>query len=193
MPDLSFSQAERRSFVVPALLAFAVLAVVVGIFFWRTPLRAVDLSVPHIATLPTHTVFPTATRVIGMEDSAEDAFYVLATVHIHNNLHVPLFLKDITGTFIGPDNTAITSSAVEKSDLDNVYAAFPRLKPLSSTPLFRETTIQPGADAEGMIILNFPVNQDTWNKRKSATITLDFYHQGQFSTDIPKQSAPATK
>ena len=193
MPDLTFSQAERRSFLVPALLALAVLAIVVGIFFWHTPLRAVDLSVPRVATLPTHTVFPTSTRIVGMADPAEDAFYVLATVHIHNNLHVPLFLKDITGTLISPDDTAVTSSAVEKNDLPNVYLAFPKLKPLSSTPLFRETTIQPGADAEGMVILNFPVNQDAWNKRKSASVTLDFYHQGQFSTDIPKQSTPASK
>lgn len=187
MPDLSFSQAERRSFTVPALLAVAVLAIVVGIFFWRTPLRAADVTVAHAATLPTHTVFHTDTRLVGVRDPAEDAFYVVATVHIHNRLHVPLFIKDVTGTFTGPDDSATNTSAVEKNDLDNLFLTFPKLKPLSSAPLLRETSIQPGADAEGMVILEFPIDQDTWNKRKSAAITVDFYHQGQFTTEIPKQ------
>jgi len=192
MADLSFSQAERRSFTGPVLLALAVLAAAIGIFFWSTPLHPVDVSISRVATLPTHTVFPTATRIVGMEDPAEDAFFVLATVHIHNSLHVPLFVKDITGTLIAPDQTGITTSAVEKADLPNIYVSFPKLKPLSSNPLYRETTIQPGTDAEGMVVLSFPVNQNAWNARKSASITVDFYHQGKFTAEIPS-SAPASK
>ena len=192
MADLSFSQAERRSFTVPLLLGLAVLAAVVGFFFWRTPMRVADVSIPHVATLPTHTVFPSATRIVGMQDPAEDVFYVLATVRIHNNLHVPIFVKDITGTLVAPDETEITASAVEKNELSNLFTAFPKLKPLSSTPLYRETTIEPGADGEGMVILNFPVDQDAWNKRKSASITLDLYHQGSVTTAIPS-TAPASK
>ena len=188
MADLSFSQAERRSFTVPALLALAVLAVVAGIFFWRTPLRPIDLNVTQTRTLPTHTVFPTTTRLVGVPDPAEDAFYVLATVHIHNRLHVPLFLKDITGTLTAADGTAISTSAVEKNDLPNLYLAFPKLKPLSSTPLYRETTIQPGADGGGMVILDFPISQNDWATHKAVSVTLDFYHQGKFTTEIPVDS-----
>lgn len=187
MPDLSFSQAERRSYLIPALVAFAILAIAAGIFFWRTPMRAVDLSVSHTATLPTHTVFHTDTRLVGASDAAEEVFYVLATVRIHNNLHVPIFIKDINGTFTAQDGSAVTSSAVEKSDLANLYVAFPQLKPLASTPLYRESTIPAGGNGEGMVVLNFPVDQDTWNKRKSATITVDLYHQGQFTTEIQRQ------
>jgi hypothetical protein len=187
MPDLTFSQAERRSYAVPALIALGILAIGIAIFFWRTPLRAVDVTVPHAATLSTHTVFPTGTRVVGMPDPAEDAFYVVATVHIHNRLRVPVYIKDITATLTAPDDSVLTSSAVEKTDLPNLYITFPKVKPLTSAPLYRETSIQPGADAEGMVIVDFPVSQDVWNKRKSASITVDFYHQGQFTADIPKQ------
>ena len=187
MPDLTFSQAERRSYTVPALIALAILAIGAGVFFWRTPLRAVDVAICRAATVPTHTVFPTGTRVVGMPDPAEDAFYVIANVHIHNRLRVPVFIKDITGTFTAADESVLTASAVEKTDLPNLYITFPQIKPLTSTPLYRETTIQPGADADGMIIVDFPINQDLWNKRKSASITVDFYHQGQFTAEIPKQ------
>jgi hypothetical protein len=187
MPDLTFSQAERRSYTVPALIALAVLAIGIGIFFWRTPLRAVDITVPRTATLPTHTIFPVDTKLVGVPDHAEDAFYVVATVHIHNRLKVPLFIKDITGALTAPDDSTLAASAAEKTDLPNLYITFPKIKPLTSTPLYRETTIQPGAEAEGMVILDFPIDQATWDKRKSATITVDFYHQGQFTAEIPKQ------
>ncbi|HKO19053.1 MAG TPA: hypothetical protein VJU82_09215 [Acidobacteriaceae bacterium] len=187
MPDLTFSQAERRSYTIPALIALAILAIGIAIFFWRTPLRAVDVTISHTATLPTHTVFPTGTKVVGMPDPAEDAFYVIATVHIHNRLRVPVFIKDITGTLTAPDDSVLTASAAEKTDLPNLYITFPQIKPLTSAALYRETTIQPGAEAEGMVILDFPINQDIWNKRKSASITLDFYHQGQFTAEVPKQ------
>ena len=192
MPDLSFSQAERRSYTVPALIALAILGIGIGIFFWRTPLRAVDVTVPRAAILPTHTVFPSGTRVVGMPDPAEDAFYVVAAVRVHNRLRVPIFIKDITGTFTASDDSVLTASAAEKADLPNLYITFPKIQSLTSTPLYRETTIRPGADAEGMVIVDFPITQDLWDKRKSASITLDLYHQGQFTADIPK-AAPASK
>lgn len=185
MTDISFSQPERRSLALPATIAIAILAAALGVFYWLTPSRPLDLSMPHVATLPTHTVFPTSTRIVGMADPAEDAFYLLATVHVHNNLHIPIFLKDVTGSITAPDQSEITASAIEKSDLPNIYVTFPKLKPLSSAPLYRETTIQPGADAEGMVIFSFPIDQKTWDARKSATVTLDFYHQGKFTAEIP--------
>lgn len=192
MPDLSFPVAERRSYTTPILIAFGVLAIAVGIFFWRTPMRAVEVSVPHSATVPTHTVYPVDTKLVGVPPPAEDVFYVLATLRIHNHLRVPIFIKDVTGTFTAQDDSVVTSSAVEKNDLPNLYLTFPKLKSLSSTPLYRDSTIQPGADGEGMVVLAFPINQDTWDKRKSASITVDVYHQGQFTTEIPK-ATPATK
>jgi len=186
MPDLSFTQAERRNFAVPALIAFAILAVVAGILLLRTPLRAADLAVTHTATLPTHSVYVTDTKLIGVPDAAVDAFYVLATVHIHNRLHVPLFINDITGALTAPDGSVVTASAAEKSDLPNLYISFPKLKPLASAPLLRESTIPPGSDAEGMVVFSFPIAADAWTNRKSAAVTVRFYHQGEFTADIPK-------
>jgi hypothetical protein len=187
MSNLTFSQAERRSYTVPILIAVAVLAIAAAVFFWRTPFRAIDVTVPRTAILPTHTIFPTATKLVGVPDPAEDAFYVVATVHIHNRLKIPIFIKDITGALTASDDSVLAASAAEKTDLPNLYVTFPKIKPLTSTPLYRETTIQPGADAEGMVILDFPIDQATWDKRKSASVTVDFYHHGQFTAEIPKQ------
>lgn len=186
MPDLSFSQAERRSYAVPAVIALAVLAVFAGFLLWRTPLRTADVTVTRTATLPTHTVFAVNTKLVGAHDSAEDAFYVLATVHIHNRLRVPLYISDITGVLTAPDDAALSTSAIEKSDLPSLYLSFPTLKALASAPLLRDTAIAPGSDAEGMVILSFPVTPDVWASRKSATVTIEFSHQGAMTAEIPK-------
>ena len=57
MSELSFAQPERRSFLLPALIALAILALVfVGIYLY-VPHSTADISVTHLAVLPTHTVF----------------------------------------------------------------------------------------------------------------------------------------
>ena len=82
----------------------------------------------------------------------------------------------------------ITTSAVEKPDLENVYTSFPGLKPLASEPLLRETMISPGQSAEGMILLHFPVTKEVWDHRRRAVLNVDLYHQGQQEVLISRAS-----
>jgi hypothetical protein len=82
----------------------------------------------------------------------------------------------------------VTTSAVEKLDLDNVYTSFPALKPLASEPLLRETMISPGQSAEGMILLHFPVTKEVWDHRRKAVLNVDLYHQGEQEVLISRAS-----
>ena len=186
MPDLTFAQAERRSYLKPILIAALILATGVGLYLWHLPLRIANVNVTHTNVLPTHTVFASDSRVVGIRDQAEDAFFVLATVRIDNRMKAPLFINDITGTLTSADDGQLSASAVEQNDIPNLFITFPKLKPLAGPPLLRESTIAPGGSAEGMVLLSFPVSQDVWNNRKSATITVNFYHQGSFTATIPK-------
>jgi hypothetical protein len=185
MADLNFSQAERRNFLVPGLIAFVILSGIFALVFWFNPHRVADLTVTHTAILPTHTVFKSGSNIVGAKDPAEDDLYVLATVRIDDKLRLPLFIEDITGT-LTTDDGDLTTSAVEKTDLANLYVTFPGLKPLASTPLLREIKVEPGGYAEGMVLLHFPVTQAVWDQRKSATITIALYHQGPQTVTIPK-------
>ena len=186
MPDLTFAQAERRSYLKPILVAALILAVGVGLYLWHLPFRIANITVTHTNVLPTHTVFASDSRVVGAGEQAEDAFFVLATVKIDNRLKDPLFINDITGTLTSSDDNQLNASAIEQNDLPNLYITFPKLKPLAGPPLVRESTIPPGGSAEGMVLLSFPVSPDIWNNRKSAAITVNFYHQGSFTAAIPK-------
>ncbi len=188
MSDLSFSQPERRNFLVPALVVAVIVAIAFALIYFLLPHRIADLTVTHVAIQPEHTVFATGSKVVGARDEAQDDLYVLASVRIDDRLKIPLFINDITGTLTTQDGTDLTTSAVEKGDLDAVYMAFPALKPMSTQagpPLLRETEIQPGRSAEGMVLLHYSATEAAWKQRKGASVTIDFYHQGPFTVAIP--------
>jgi hypothetical protein len=177
--DLKFAQPARRNLLVPVLLAFLILGIVLALVLRFTPHKTADLSITRTTIYPTHTVFKSDSMVVSNQQHADDTLYVLTTLRIDDRLHLPLFLKDFTATLTTAEGEEVTTSAVEKQDLDNVYTSFPELKPLSSEPLLRDTMISPGQSAEGMLLLHFPVTKEVWDHRRTAVLNVDLYHQGQ--------------
>ena len=195
--DLTFAQPARRNLFVPIALALAVLALATFLVLRFTPHTTADLTIVRTALYPIHTVFKSESIVVG-RDQAQDDLYVLADLRIANHLRLPLFLKDFTATLVpganSPEgNTPLLASAVEKSDLPTVYATFPALAKLAAAqnaPLLpRETQIDPGQTAEGLILLHFPTTEAAWNARQSASVTVAPYHQAPITVDLPNNSA----
>ena len=185
-----FAQPARRNLLAPVLLAFLILGMVIALLIRYTPQRNADVNILHTAVYPAHTVFKSESTVVG-HDSFQDDLYVLTTLHIQDDLHLPLFLKDFTATLTSADGQQFTTSAAEMHDLPNIYTSFPGLKPLASEPLFRETMINPGESAQGMILLHFPVTQSVWDHRQTAVLHIDLYHQGQQDVEISRASEVA--
>jgi hypothetical protein len=182
--DLKFTQPARRNLLAPVLIAFLLLGIAIALVIRYTPSRTVNLTLSHTSLFPTHTVFKSDSIVVG-SDKAEDNLYVLTNLRVDDPLHLPLILKDFTATLTTADDQKITSSAAEEKDLPNIFASFPALESMASKPLVRDTLIAPGASAEGMVLLQFPVTKDVWNHRKSAVLHVDLYHQGAFPVSIP--------
>ncbi len=187
MSELSFSQSERPNFLLPVLVALILVGGAFG-YVYLTPHHIADITVTHTAILPTATVFKNDSKLVGHKDESQNDLYVVTTIRIDNHLKIPLTIDAITGTLTPQDENAepSTGSAIQKNDLDGVYMAFPALKPLVSAPLLRESSIQPGDHVEGMVLLNFPNTEADWNHRKSATVTISFYHHDPFTVTIPK-------
>jgi hypothetical protein len=185
--DLKFAQPARRNLLAPVLLAFLILGIVLTLFIRFSPHRTADLTISRTIVVPTHTVFKSDSIVVANQH-AEDQLYVLTTLRIDDRLHLPLFLKDFTATLTTGGGEEVTTSAVEKQDLENVYASFPELKPLATEPLLRETMISPGESAQGMILLHFPVTKEVWDHRRAATLNIDLYHQGDQQVYISRAS-----
>src|SRR5882757_5294805 len=185
--DLKFAQPARRNLLAPVLLAFLILGIVLALLLRFTPHRTADLAITRTTVYPTHTVFKSDSIIVANQH-AEDALYVLTTLRMDDRLRLPLFLKDVTATLTTAEGEEITTSAIEKLDLENVYASFPGLKPLASEPLLRDTMISPGQSAEGMILLHFPVTKEVWDHRRTAVLNVDLYHQGEQEVLIGRAS-----
>jgi hypothetical protein len=199
--SLTFSQPARRNLAAPILIALAVLAVAGGLLYRFTPHNTADVAVQKTAVYNSHIVLKSDSLLVG-RDTVQDDIYVLVSLKIENHLRLPLFLKDFTATLTpsNPDGSPaedISSSAVEKLDIPNLYTSFPGLKSLAaergSPLLLRDTQIDPGKSAEGMVILHFPTNQANWDKRKSAVVEIALYHQQPLTVPIPAQTSPSTK
>jgi hypothetical protein len=186
MADLTFSQPERRNLLVPVLVTVVIVGAAIALIYKFTPHRIADLTITHTAIVPIHTTMASASQLVGAKDSVQDDLFVLATVRIDDKLKLPLFIKDITGTLTTPDGGDLTTSAIEKNDFANLYITFPQLTPQVSAPLLRETSIQPNDHAEGMVLLDFPVTRAQWDQRTSASITINFYYQGELTVPLPK-------
>ena len=176
--ELKFAQPARRNLLAPVLLAFLILGIVLALLLRFTPRKTADLTITHTAVYPVHTVFKSDSIVVGNQHT-EDDLYVLTNLRIDDRLHLPLFLKDFTATLTTADGEEITTSAVEQRDLANVYTSFPDLTALATEPLLRDTMIAPGESAQGMVLLHFPITQTVWDHRRTATLNVDLYHQGE--------------
>ncbi len=190
--DLKFAQPARRNLLAPVLLAFLILGIVLALLLRFTPHRTADLTIVRTIIYPTHTVFKSDSIIVANQHT-EDALYVLTTLRIDDRLHLPLFLKDFTATLTTAEGEEVTTSAVEKLDLENVYTSFPGLRPLASEPLLRDTMISSGQSAEGMILLHFPVTKEVWDHRRTAVLNIDLYHQGQQEILISRASEAVSK
>ena len=200
MATLTFSQSERRNLLPPILIALARSSA------WPSsstehinPNIHPQITATHTNIYTFHAVIKAESLLVG-RDQSEDDLYVLTTLHIDNPLKFPLFLRDFNATLITADGQLISSSAIQKDDLPNLYTSFPDLKKLASTPLYRDITIPPGQSAEGMVILHFSADKDAWaSHRKSANATVDFYHQPPqrslflTPTTTPSSRSPDTK
>ena len=178
MATLTFSQSERRNLLPPILIALAILGAAFLLYEHINPNIHPQVAAAHTNIYSAHTVIKSESLLVG-RDQAQDDLYVLTTLHIDNPLKFPLFLRDFTGTLVTSDGQLLSSSAVQKDDLSNLYIAFPDIKKLASTPLYRDATIPPDQSAEGMVILHFSATKDDWDHRKSAVLHVDLYHQGK--------------
>jgi hypothetical protein len=192
---LTFAQPGRRSLTTPILIAIAVLALVIGSLIYLSPPATATVSVKNTAVYAAVTEFKSEAKMVEHNIHQND-LYVLVNVHIEDHLKVPLFLKDFTANFDLSDSNAelLKTSAIEKPEFPNLYTTFPAIKSLvdqqGAPLLYRETQIDPGKSADGIIVLHFPIDQATWDQRKSATLSISLYHQPDATIEIPKQSTP---
>ena len=190
MADLSLTGGTepRRNMLVPILLALVVLAAL-GAWFAKVFLHPEAAGiVTHTDAYPVHSVFEKPFGAVG-EAQTEDALYIVAQVALTDREKVPLFLKDITGSFTGDDDSSYQANVIAAKDLPRLHQMFPKLATLTTAagqPLTADSTVAPNTTGKGYIVMLFNSTEAAWQKRKSAEIKIDFYHQDTVALAVPK-------
>jgi len=189
MPEFNPTVIETSSKRNSVLIATGVLVVIVVLLYIFNRDKQPEVTVVKTKTYTARTEMSAikgAMNVVGAAAHIDTDLYVAVNLRFTNKSHQPMFIKDETAVLTAPDHSILETEALRPGDLPNVYAAFPDIQAMASTPLARDTQISPGQTVEGMVLLHFPgATEANWNPRESAVLTIDFFHQPPLAITIP--------
>jgi hypothetical protein len=145
----------------PVAVALVIVAVIVGILSFVTKVKPQGkASIDNI----------NAVQIQG------DSVLVAVNATLQNTGEKPLWIHDIKAQ-VKTDKGDFTDDSAPAVDAERYYQAFPDLKQNTLPALLPEAKIAPGAQQQGTMVFSFPVNKDTFDKRKSLTLTIQPYDQ----------------
>ncbi len=184
MQPPSFVHPERRSFLIPIVIALVVLAVAL-VTLHRGTTSSLTATLLHTEILPNTTVYKGDSIVLGPPETSYTLF-VVSTLRIDNHRTQPIWLDELALTLTDPSGAQLTAQALRPSELANAEVSFPKLKPMVTSPLLvRENPIAVGQSAQGIAVFSVAVPQSVWDTRKSATIDITPYHLDPLTLTIP--------
>ena len=72
------------------------------------------------------------------------------------------------------------------NDMNRVFQAYPSLSYLRSPTIGRDITLTPGQFAEGLVIFNYPITKDQWDKLQTAKVVVSFKYQKNLELNITR-------
>jgi hypothetical protein len=145
----------------PVAIALAIVAVVVLIVVWQLSLK--PLAVGSIDDV-------TAVQLPG------DNVLVAVQVTVTNPGRKALWIHNLKGR-LKTAKGEFSDDAASPVDFERYFQGFPDLGQHAIEPLKVETKIAPGATERGMIIVSFPVNKETFDKRQAISVIIEPYDQ----------------
>jgi hypothetical protein len=145
------------------VICIAAVAIVVGIFAFRErprPQGAGSIDFVSAATVP-----------------GQDMILAAITMTLRNTTRSPLWIRTLKAQLTTADGKTFEDDAASAVDLDRYFQAFPALKESAESPLSPETKLPAGSEQRGTIIVGFKLTKETFDQRKSLTVTIQPYDQ----------------
>jgi len=114
--------------------------------------------------------------VTSVELSDHNSVMAVINVTVRNISQKSLWIHEVTAG-VDTDKGKFSDDAASAVDFDRYFQAYPALKEHALPALMPEMKIAPGGELKGTVIVSFPVNEDTFNKRKSLSVTVLPYDQ----------------
>ncbi len=106
----------------------------------------------------------------------QHAVMVAVNVTLHNSGEKSLWVHDIKAK-VTTDGGEFSDEAASAVDFDRYFQAFPVLKEHALAAIPPETKIPPGGQAQGTVVVSFPITKDDFDKRKSLSVAIQPYDQ----------------
>jgi hypothetical protein len=115
-------------------------------------------------------------RAFAMQQQDKPYSMVLMQVTLRNMGDKALYIKDIKSD-ITTDAGESSDQAASAVDYSRYLQAFPDLQMYATEPLKVETKIPPGSEAQGSVLVAFPITKDQFYARKDLNVTIFPYDQ----------------
>jgi hypothetical protein len=185
VPDLQLAPVpDPNGWTSKLLVAALVMTAIGAAVYFLNPRKTADVKVEKVAIFAPHTVFEEAPgdgHVMGTPAQFEDDVYVVATVAITDRLRLPVSFDSTSASMTNSSGEMLNATVVSTIDLPRLEQTFPQVTSLVSEagvpPLRPDDVIAPGTTRTGTVVLLFPqINQQAWNSRQSAKLTLVLGH-----------------
>jgi hypothetical protein len=117
------------------------------------------------------------TDVESVDVPGQSMVMVAINISLHNRSSKPFQILTIQAQ-VDTGSTPLEDNAASMVDLDRYFQGFPALKLHALSPLARENTIPANADAQGTIVVTFPLTPEAFAARKSLKVTIQSYDRG---------------
>jgi hypothetical protein len=128
-------------------------------------------------------------RAFAMQQEDKPYSMVLMQVTLRNVGNKPLFIKEIKADIMTDQGESVDDAA-SAVDYSRYLQAFPDLAIYATAPLKVETKIPPGGEAQGSVLVAFPITKDQFYARKDLNVTVIPYDQKAIELH-EKTAAPA--
>ena len=115
-------------------------------------------------------------RAFAMQQENNAYSMVMMQVTLHNIGDKTLYIKEIKASIV-TDQGESTDDAASAVDYGRYLQAFPDLQIYASDPLKVETKIAPGGEAQGSVLVAFPITKQQFYARKDLSVTIVPYDQ----------------
>jgi hypothetical protein len=115
--------------------------------------------------------------ITAVEVPGQNSTMVAVTLTLHNSGEKPLWIHTLKARLTDADGKTFDDEAASSVDFARYFQAFPALKENTQPALEPEAKLLPGAEQKGTIIVSFPVTKESFDKRKSVTVTIQPYDQ----------------
>ena len=190
IPVSEFEEEEsQRSLLVPILLAlFVILALAATMVHYTYHKDFASGAIPNTILYPIHTQGSGNMQMVG--GGAHDDLYLLPIIELHNHISLPLFIESLAADVTTSDGTTYHSTAAQLNDFTPMYTTYPDLahtvEESGDSPLQRDTRIEnDGGTVHGLMMVHFPISEEAWEHRQSASVTVSFYHQSPLVIQFP--------